>query len=95
VAALVLTPLLILLDETVASLGGGAGSSWVSGGLAPFALLSVLLGGWHLAMRKKGGASRGEALQGVFVFVTIALIVLTATGFWFRGEGMALKWPWR
>ena len=45
-------------------------------------------------MRRKGGASRDEAVQGIFVFLTVAFIVLTATGIWFRGEGMALGWPW-
>ena len=33
-------------------------------------------------------------LQAGFAAVTTAFLVLTATGNWFRGEGMALTWPW-
>jgi quinol-cytochrome oxidoreductase complex cytochrome b subunit len=91
VAALLLTPLLIGIDSAVT---GQALPSWVSGGLAPFALLAGFLGAWYLAMRVKGGASKSEAVQGVFVFLLVAFVVLTATGLWFRGEGMALRWPW-
>jgi quinol-cytochrome oxidoreductase complex cytochrome b subunit len=89
VAALVTTPLLVIVHEF---LPGGAGI--VSSGLVPFALLFGGLCGWYLAMRKKGGASRNEAVQGLFVFLTVAFLVLTVTGIWFRGEGMALGWPW-
>jgi quinol-cytochrome oxidoreductase complex cytochrome b subunit len=94
IAALAAIPLLIAASETMKSFGGQAVSSLVSGGLVPFTLLLALFGSWYLAMRKKGGASRNEAAQGVFVFLAVALAILTVTGLWFRGEGMALSWPW-
>jgi quinol-cytochrome oxidoreductase complex cytochrome b subunit len=93
VAALIVTPLLLVIDES----GFGPGSvfsSWLTGGLVPSALLLAGLCAWYFAMRKKGGASRNEAVQGVFVFITISFFVLTVVGIWFRGEGMALRWPW-
>ena len=93
-AALVLTPLWIGIDSLVSGFVGQALPAWISGGLAPFALLAGFFCAWYLAMRMKGGASRSEAVQGVFVFLVIALVVLTAAGLWFRGEGMALRWPW-
>jgi quinol-cytochrome oxidoreductase complex cytochrome b subunit len=93
VAALVVTPLLLMVDE-FGSGTGSAFSSWLTGGLVPFALLLAGLCAWYFAMRKKGGVSRNEAVQGLFVFLTVAFIVLTLTGIWFRGEGMALGWPW-
>jgi len=92
-AALIVTPLLIGIDSGMAGLGGQTLPSWVSGGLLPFALLTGFLGAWYLAMRVKGGAAKSEAVQGVFVFLVVAFVVLTATGLWFRGEGMALGWP--
>jgi len=35
-----------------------------------------------------------EIVQAAFAAVTTAFLVLTATGIWFRGQGMALTWPW-
>jgi hypothetical protein len=43
---------------------------------------------------KRCGASKGEVVQAVFVLFLAALVVLTVTGVWFRGPGMALTWPW-
>jgi quinol-cytochrome oxidoreductase complex cytochrome b subunit len=93
-AAFIVTPLLIGIDSVVTGLGGRALPPWVSGGLLPFVLLTGALCAWYLAMRVKGGASKNEAVQGVFVFLVVGLAVLTATGLWFRGEGMALRLPW-
>jgi len=67
----------------------------LTGGLVPFGLLLGGLSAWYLAMRNKGGATKNEAVQGVFTFLAVALVVLTVTGIWFRGEGMALTWPWQ
>jgi len=88
-AALIVTPILVVLDELVVR-GGAA----LTSGYIPFALLLAGLCSWYMAMRRKGGASRNEAVQGVFVFLTISFVILTVTGIWFRGEGMALGWPW-
>jgi quinol-cytochrome oxidoreductase complex cytochrome b subunit len=93
VAALVLTPLLVAADEWVPGSAGGSLPSWLTGGLIPLGLLLAGFGAWYLGMRKKGGASRNEAFQGIFIFLAVAFIVLTITGIWFRGEGMALTWP--
>jgi len=89
VAALLVTPLLVLVDEVLIR-----GGTILTSGYLPFGLLLAGLCGWYFAMRKKGGASRNEAVQGVFVFLTISFVFLTVIGIWFRGEGMALGWPW-
>jgi hypothetical protein len=47
----------------------------------------------RLAGRQYGG-NRQETLQAAFAFLATALVILTAIGVWFRGEGMALRWPW-
>jgi hypothetical protein len=46
-------------------------------------------------MRRRLTATRGESVQAVFVLLAVAFLVLTATGIWFRGEGMQLTWPWK
>ncbi len=86
----------MLLDEFVLDFGGwlpglpGA----VSEGLIPVAIglgLLALLLRW---LKRSTGATKNEIVQAGFAAVTIALLVLTATGVWFRGPGMALAWPW-
>jgi len=31
----------------------------------------------------------------LFVLLVAAFLVLTITGIWFRGDSMALVWPWQ
>ncbi len=88
--ALVTPPLLVILDER---LGGGA-AGWIAGALAPaVALVAVVAAVFHVA-RRRLGATRNESVQAVAVLLAVAFAVLTAVGVWFRGEGMALVWPW-
>jgi len=44
-------------------------------------------------MKKKYEATNNEAIQAVFILLLISFIILTITGIWFRGQGMALTWP--
>ena len=50
--------------------------------------------GFRNLLIKRFGASKGEVVQAIFVLFLVALVVLTVTGVWFRGPGMALVWPW-
>jgi quinol-cytochrome oxidoreductase complex cytochrome b subunit len=95
-AALALTPMWVLLDEYVTDWSG-----WLAGfppglseGLVPAAIaLGVTWGVVRFAARQYGG-NRQEVLQAGFAFLATALVILTIVGVWFRGEGMALTWPW-
>ena len=95
-AALALTPLWVLLDEYVTDWSG-----WLAGlppglseGLVPATLaLGVTWAVVRFAARQHGG-NRQEVLQAAFAFLATALVILTIVGVWFRGEGMALAWPW-
>lgn len=96
VAALVLTPLWVLVDEY-----GTAWSVWLSGlppwlaeGLAPVLVAFGLVWAVVALARKRYGANRQESMQAAFAFLVTALVILTAVGVWFRGQGMALAWPW-
>jgi quinol-cytochrome oxidoreductase complex cytochrome b subunit len=95
-AALVVTTLWVVLDEVWIDFG-----AWlpflpasIGEGLLPVALLLALLAGFYLLLRGRLAGSRDEAVQSMFLFLTAAFLVLTLTGVWFRGEGMALVWPW-
>jgi quinol-cytochrome oxidoreductase complex cytochrome b subunit len=94
--ALTVTPTWIVFDEywiDFAAWLPGLPSA-LSAGLLPFALLAGALVGFYVLLKKRYAASRDEAVQAAFVLLTVAFIVLTVTGVWFRGEGMALAWPW-
>jgi quinol-cytochrome oxidoreductase complex cytochrome b subunit len=94
--AVVMTPLLILLDEFVFDFAGWLPSlpTIISNGLVPLALVSLLLIGFYDGMKKVFRATRCETVQAMFVLLLIAFVILTVTGIWFRGPGMALMWPW-
>jgi len=96
VVALVVVPLWILLDEFVIEPDGWMPNmaAVISNGLLPFTLLLAALTGFYVLTRKAFSATRNEAVQSLFVLLFAAFAVLTATGVWFRGAGMALVWPW-
>lgn len=94
--ALLLTPDWVLLDEFVLNWTAWL-PGWeplISNGLVPLALIALgifLLDGWitrHLT------ANTEERILFFAVFFFVAFIVLTVTGIFFRGPGMALYWPW-
>jgi quinol-cytochrome oxidoreductase complex cytochrome b subunit len=93
VVALTVTPLLILIDEFLLHPGAGQ-PSLVWRGAVPL----VLLGGGTAAFRtllvRRFGASKSEVVQALVILFFVVLAVLTITGVWFRGPGMALVWPW-
>lgn len=95
-AGLLLTPLLVLLDEYALNLPDLMPSlpTALSNGWIPLA--GLLLGLWmyYESIRAVFRATACEARQSVFTLLLVGFIVLTVIGIWFRGEGMALMWPW-
>jgi quinol-cytochrome oxidoreductase complex cytochrome b subunit len=91
--ALILTPALIVIDELV--LQPGAGLPTVFGrGAVPLGLLAAGLAGFRIVLSRRFHVTKGELIQTMFIFFLVVLAVLTITGVWFRGPGMALVWPW-
>jgi quinol-cytochrome oxidoreductase complex cytochrome b subunit len=95
VTAIVVTPIGIILDEFVIDF-----EAWLPGlspvvrsGILPaaFVLAGIVLFYW--LVKKKYAATTNESIQSVFVLLTSTFIILTITGIWFRGAGMALMWP--
>jgi threonine/homoserine efflux transporter RhtA len=74
---------------------GGGPSGFIFGGVVPLALAAGAVWGAFALARRRHGASVNEALQAAVVLVVVAFVVLTLIGVWFRGEGMALAWPWQ
>jgi quinol-cytochrome oxidoreductase complex cytochrome b subunit len=97
IAGLIATPLLILVDEHVIGPAGWwpGTPSLVSHGAVPTVLTFAGLGAFYGLARKRSGASINESVQALFVLLVAAFLVLTVTGIWFRGESMALVWPWQ
>jgi len=96
VAALAVTPPLVVLDESVIHLSSWLPwlPVWVSNGLLPLLALGGALWagiGW---IRRRYDAANNEVAQTLFVFLAVGFVTLTAIGEWFRGPGMALVWPW-
>jgi len=94
--ALVVTPVWIVVDEIWLDLPGWLPGlpDWLSNGLLPVAVLGALLAGFAGILGKRFAATGSERLQTLFILLAVVFIVLTATGVWFRGPGMALTWPW-
>ena len=95
--ALLLTPLWILGDEFVVGPGGwlpGA-TPIISNGLLPGSALAAGVVAFYMLLKKHFSASKNETVQALFVLFVVGFAVLTVTGVWFRGAGMALVWPWQ
>jgi len=67
--------------------------SYISNGWVPLAAILLLLIGYY-EMLKLLGSKSCEARQALFTLIFASFVTLTATGVFFRGEGMALILPW-
>jgi hypothetical protein len=93
--AVITTPLGIIADEFVIDF-----AAWMPGlspvvrnGILPAALVLAAIIVFYWRVKKKYAATNNESIQTVFVLLGVAFIILTITGIWFRGAGMALMWP--
>ena len=94
--SLLLTPVWIVADEFLIDWAGWL-PSWptlLSNGIIPLALILLGLIALEELVRRMFHTSSEERILFVFVFLFVALGLLTLTGIYFRGAGMALMWPW-
>ena len=93
--AVIITPLGIIADEFVIDFAAWAPglSSVVSNGILPAAIILAGITLFYWLVKKKYAATNNESIQSVFALFLFAFIILTVTGIWFRGKGMALIWP--
>jgi len=95
--ALLLTPLWVLLDEFAIGPGGWfpRTAPVISSGLLPCAAFVAAIIAFYVSLKRHFKASKNELVQALFVLLMVGFMVLTVTGVWFRGAGMALVWPWQ
>jgi len=95
--ALLFTPLWILVDEFAIGPGGWIPGTApvISSGLIPFAIFVAAIVAFYVFLKRVFDASKNELVQALFVLFVMSFVVLTITGVWFRGAGMALVWPWQ
>ncbi len=96
VTALVATPAAVVIDDRLLRF-----ADWMPGvhpalseGLLPAVLVVLAVTGFCFWLNKHHQPTRAELVQAVFILLLAAFVVLTVTGIWFRGSGMALCWPW-
>jgi quinol-cytochrome oxidoreductase complex cytochrome b subunit len=96
IAAAAATPLLILADEFIVDFAGWLPGlpPFIANGLMPAAIAAGLCALFRARLGRKYPASKGEMIQATFVLFATAFVILTLTGIFFRGHGMALVWPW-
>ena len=88
---LVVTPLLIVADKlrsAPADLSSGLS------GILPLAVVAAVIAVFVVVLRRWLAAPKDEIVQALVILVLVSMVVLTVTGVWFRGQGMALVWPW-
>lgn len=67
--------------------------SFISNGWVPLAFILLLLYGYY-ELLKFFGSTTCEARQALFTLLLASFVTLTIVGIFFRGEGMALIFPW-
>ncbi len=90
-AGLLGTPLWIMADDLV--FRHTVPPAWE--GFLILALAILFVGGVLFALQRTLSPGRSGLVQAAFVLGATVYLVLTVTGVWFRGSGMALCWPWR
>jgi quinol-cytochrome oxidoreductase complex cytochrome b subunit len=90
-----LTPVGILADEHIIDINAWAPGlpATIGNGLMPFAIILAIGIGFYIFIKRKHAATNNVAFQAVFVLILGAFLILTMTGVWFRGPGMALSLP--
>jgi quinol-cytochrome oxidoreductase complex cytochrome b subunit len=66
---------------------------WLTRGILPLLVAVLLLITFFIFIRRKNNNSKAKAVMAMVMTVSGFIFALTVVGIWFRGPGMALKWP--
>lgn len=93
---LVATPLLVVLDEYSLDFPAMLPTlpTLISNGLLPLGILLLLFLLYGAALGTLFKAQQDETRQALFVLMVVSFVILTIIGVAFRGESMALMYPW-
>jgi quinol-cytochrome oxidoreductase complex cytochrome b subunit len=96
IAAGIAAPVWIVADEFLVDFAGWlpALPPVVANGVFPAAIAAGLYALFRSRLRRKYAAREDETIQATFVLFGVVFLILTLTGVFFRGPGMALVWPW-
>jgi menaquinol-cytochrome c reductase cytochrome b/c subunit len=94
--ALIIMPIFILLDSafTPRELLRGVAPDWVAQFLIPLTVMGVIVFVPLLVLTRQRPDPR-EILLVLFTMLFVSSVVFTLTGFFFRGPGFELYWPWK
>lgn len=94
--ALIIMPIFILLDNafTPRELLRGVAPDWVAQFLIPLIVMGVIVFLPLLVLTRQRPNPR-EILLVLFTMLFVSAVVFTLTGFFFRGPGFELYWPWK
>jgi cytochrome b/b6/petD-like protein len=92
---LILMPAYILFDNTY-SLREALRQTvpdWIAQGLLPAAIVAVIVAiPMLILIRRKAGVR--DVMLALFTIMFVSAIIFTLTGFFFRGPGFKMYWPW-
>jgi hypothetical protein len=93
--ALAVMPAYILLDNAFPprELLRGLAPEWVAQFLIPAAVMGLIVMLPLLALRRTRPDAR-EVVLALFTMLFVSALIFTVTGFFFRGPGFRLYWPW-
>ncbi len=94
--ALIVVPAWVVLDEFILDWANWLPDwpSLIVNGFVPLAMVALGLFALDEIIKRTFRAKGEERILALFIFLLIALVVLTAIGIFFRGPGMNLYWPW-
>jgi Cytochrome b(C-terminal)/b6/petD len=93
--ALIAMPAYILLDNafSVPELLRDSVSPWIAQGLVPALIIGAIVAVPTIILIRRKVTVR-ELMLGLFTIMFVSAIIFTLTGFFFRGPGFKLYWPW-
>ncbi|MBT7698335.1 MAG: cytochrome bc complex cytochrome b subunit [Desulfobacterales bacterium] len=95
VTAIFVTPLAVIYDEFFVDLNSLIPQlpEIINTGLFPVFIIIAAITIFYIWIKNRYSASNNETIQAVFILLSVSFVILTITGVWFRGSGMALAWP--
>lgn len=96
VYTLIIMPALIALDNAFSLRESlrGVTPSWVAQWFLPAIILAIIVLLPALVLWRQK-ASRREVMLALFTLMFVSAIILTLSGFLFRGPGFQMYWPWQ
>ncbi|MBT4363554.1 MAG: hypothetical protein HOD17_03615, partial [Desulfobacteraceae bacterium] len=93
--AIFVTPLAVVYDEFFVDLNSLIPQlpEIINTGLFPVFIIIAAITIFYIWIKNRYSASNNETIQAVFILLSVSFVILTITGVWFRGSGMALAWP--